>query len=54
MTSFRYNGIIQPKVSFYMEYEIKHYYRVKYTLLLVRNIFLKDRRRTIMKDMPER
>ena len=30
MTSFRYNGITQPKVSFYMEYEIKHYYRVKY------------------------
>ena len=25
-----------------MEYEIKHYYRVKYTLLLTRNSFLKE------------
>ncbi len=26
MTSFRYNGVIQPKGSFYMKYEFKHYY----------------------------
>ena len=42
MTSFRYNGVTKPKGSFYMEYEIKHYCRVKYTLLLARQSFLKD------------
>ena len=43
MTSFRYNGIYQkPKGSFYMEYELKHYYRVKYALVCARQSFLKD------------
>ena len=42
MTSFRYNGVTKPKGSFYMEYEIKHYYRVKYALVCARNGFLKE------------
>ena len=43
MTSFRYNGVYQrPKGSFYMEYELKHYYRVKYALVCSRQSFLKD------------
>ena len=43
MTSFRYNGVYQrPKGSFYMEYELKHYYRVKYALVCTRNSFLKE------------
>ena len=31
-----------PKWSFYMEYEIKYYYRVKYALVCARNSFLKE------------
>ena len=43
MTSFRYNGVYhKPKGSFYMEYELKHYYRVKYALVCARQSFLKD------------
>ena len=43
MTSFWYNGVChKPKGSFYMEYEVKHYYRVKYALVCARNGFLKD------------
>ena len=43
MTSFRYNGVYQrPKGSFYMEYELKHYYRVKYALVCARQSFLKN------------
>ena len=43
MTSFRYNGVYhKPKGSFHMEYELKHYYRVKYTLICARQSFLKD------------
>ena len=42
MTSFRYNGVTKLKGSFYMEYDIKHYCRVKYTLLLARNSFPKN------------
>ena len=43
MTSFRYNGVYQrPKGSFYMEYELKHYYRVKYALVRARQSFLKN------------
>ena len=43
MTSFRYNGVYQrPKGSFYMEYELKHYYRVKCALVCARQSFLKD------------
>ena len=30
------------KEVFYMEYEIKHYYRVKYALFCARQSFLKD------------
>ena len=30
------------KEVFYMEYEIKHYYRVKYALVCARNSFLKE------------
>ena len=41
MTSFRNNGATKPKGSFYMECEIKHYYRVKYALVCVRQSFLK-------------
>ena len=32
----------KPKGSFYMEYELKHYYRVKYALVCARQSFLKD------------
>ena len=42
MTSFRYNGVTKPKGSFYMEYEIKYYYRAKYALICTRNSFLKE------------
>ena len=43
MTSFRYNGVYRkPKGSFYMEYELKEYYRVKYALVCARQSFLKD------------
>ena len=43
MTSFRYNGVSpKPKGSFYMEYELKDYYRVKYALVCARQSFLKD------------
>ena len=42
ITSFRYNGVTQPKGSFYMEYELGHYYRVKYALVCTRNSFLKQ------------
>lgn len=43
MTSFRYDGIYhKPKGSFYMEYELKHYYRVKYALVCARQSFLKN------------
>ena len=43
MTSFRYNGVYhKPKGSFYMEYELKHYYRVKYALVCARQSFLKE------------
>ena len=43
MTSFRYNGVYhKPKGSFYMEYELKHYYRVKYALVCAQQSFLKD------------
>jgi hypothetical protein len=34
--------LTKPKGSFYMEYELKHYYRVKYVLVLVRQSFLKN------------
>ena len=34
--------ITQPKGSFYMEYEIKYYYQVKYALVCTRNSFLKE------------
>ena len=30
------------KEDFYIEYEIKHYYRVKYALVCARQSFLKD------------
>ena len=43
MTSFRYNGVYhKPKGSFHMEYELKHYYRVKYALVCARQSFLKE------------
>ena len=43
MTSFRYNGVYhKPKGIFYMEYELKYYYRVKYALVCVRQSFLKE------------
>ena len=42
MTSFRYNDVTKPKGSFYMEYELKHYYRVKYALVCARQSFLKE------------
>ena len=43
MTSFRYKGVYhKPKGSFYMEYELKHYYRVKYAFVCARQSFLKD------------
>ena len=42
MTSFRYNGVTKPKGSFYMEYELKHYYRVKYALICAWQNFLKE------------
>ena len=32
----------KPKGSFYMEYELKHYYRVKYALVCARQSFLKE------------
>ena len=42
MTSFRYNGVYhKPKGSF-LEYELKHYYRVKYALVCARQSFLKN------------
>ena len=34
--------ITRPKGSFYMEYEIKYYYQVKYALVCARNSFLKE------------
>ena len=34
--------ITRPKGSFYIEYEIKYYYRVKYALVCTRNSFLKQ------------
>ena len=43
MTSFQYNGVYhKPKGSFYMEYELKYYYRAKYALVCARQSFLKD------------
>ena len=43
MTSFRYNGVYRkPKGSFYMECELKYYYRVKYALVCARQSFLKE------------
>ena len=43
MTSFRYNGVYhKPKGSFYMEYELKYYYRIKYALVCARQSFLKE------------
>ena len=43
MTSFRYNGFYhKPKGNFYMEYELKEYYRVKYALICARQSFLKN------------
>ena len=43
MTSFRYNGVYhKPKGFFYMEYELKHYYRVKYALVCARQSLLKE------------
>ncbi len=55
MTSFWYNGIYhKPKGSFYMEYELKHYYRVKYALICAWQSFIKDPPKTIMKNTPER
>ena len=43
MISFGYNGVYhKPKGIFYMEYELKYYYRVKYALVCVRQSFLKD------------
>ena len=32
----------KPKGCFYMEYEIKYYYRVKYALVCAQNSFLKE------------
>ena len=32
----------KPNGSFYIEYEIKHYYRVKYALICARQSFLKE------------
>jgi len=34
--------LTKPKGIFYMEYELKHYYRVKYALVCARQSFLKD------------
>ena len=34
--------LTKPKGSFYMEYELKHYHRVKYALVCARRSFLKD------------
>ena len=42
MTSFRYNGAYQTERNFYMQYELKDYYRVKYALICARQSFLKD------------
>ena len=42
MTSFRYNGAYQTERIFYMEYELKYYYRVKYALVCARQSFLKN------------
>ena len=43
MTSFRYNGVYQTERIFYMEYKIKYYYRVKYTLICAKTVFSKSR-----------
>ena len=43
MTSFRYNGVYhKPKGSFYMEYELKYYYQIKYALVCARQSFHKE------------
>lgn len=42
MTSFRYNGVTTNRKEFYMEYKLKHYYRVKYALVCARQSFLKN------------
>ena len=42
MISFRYNGVYQTERNFYMEYELKDYYRVKYALVCARQSFLKE------------
>ena len=34
--------LTKPKGSFYMEYELKHYYRIKYDLVCARQSFLKE------------
>ena len=34
--------LTKPKGSFFMEYELKHYYRVKYALVCARQSFLKN------------
>lgn len=34
--------VLPNRKVFYMEYEIKHYYRVKYALVCARNSFLKE------------
>ncbi len=43
MASLQNNGVYhKPKGSFYLEYVIKHYCRVKLDLLLVRQSFLNE------------
>ena len=54
MTSFRYNGVYQTERIFYMEYKIKYYYRIKYTLICAKTVSANRRRRTISKNTPER
>ena len=34
--------ITRPKGSFYLEYELKYYYRVKYAIVCARQSFLKE------------
>ena len=53
MTSFRYNGVYQTERIFYMEYKIKYYYRVKYTLICAKTVFSNRLRRTNLKNTPE-
>ena len=45
---------LNRKEVFYMEYELKHYYRVKYALVCARQSFLKNPSKDDYKNMPER